>query len=83
MQKNLEGVCLMGETHGQIIDAKSAQSVLRVLTQILDIKVDMTAIEKKAKDTERQMTQISKMIANQQQNNKREDYPGEATNYIR
>ncbi|MDD5110923.1 MAG: proteasome assembly chaperone family protein [Candidatus Altiarchaeota archaeon] len=82
-RSGLDGVCLMGETHGQIIDAKSAEAVLRVLTKILGIEVDMTALEKKAKDTEKQMSQITKMIAGHQQNRKSEDYPGEATNYIR
>lgn len=83
-QKQIEGVCLMGETHGQIIDAKSAESVLRVLTQILGIKVDMTALENKAKDTEKQMGQISKMISSYQKEYQRgEEYSGEPPTYIR
>lgn len=83
-QKQIEAVCLMGETHGQIIDAKSAQSVLHVLTQILGIKVDMTAMEKKAKDTEKQMMQISKMISGYRKEQERvEDYGGDQTSYIR
>jgi uncharacterized protein (TIGR00162 family) len=83
MQKNLEGVCLMGETHGQIVDAKSAEAVLRVLTKIIGVEVDMTALENKAKDTEKQMTQISKMIASHQKAEERRDYPGDTQYYIR
>lgn len=83
-QKQIEGVCLMGETHGQIVDAKSAESVLRVLTQILGIKVDMTALENKAKDTEKQMSQISKMISSYQKEYQRgEEYSRDPPTYIR
>jgi len=83
-QKGIEGVCLMGETHGQLIDAKSAEAVLKILTDILGIKVDMTAIETKAKETEKQMTQISKMITSyKKEQERREDYGGDQTSYIR
>ncbi|MBD3260685.1 MAG: proteasome assembly chaperone family protein, partial [Candidatus Altiarchaeales archaeon] len=51
-RRSIDGVCLMGETHGQIIDAKSAEAVLKVLTQMLGLDVDMTALEQKAKETE-------------------------------
>ena len=83
VQQGIEGVCLMGETHGQIIDAKSAQAVLTTLTNILGITVDMTAIEKKARDTERQMTQISKMLSDHQREAERREDSSDATNYIR
>lgn len=61
--KKIEGVCLMGETHGQIIDAKSAEAVLKMLMQILDIDVDMAALENKARDTEEQINKMSSMIS--------------------
>ncbi|MBM3309162.1 MAG: proteasome assembly chaperone family protein [Candidatus Altiarchaeales archaeon] len=84
VQRDVEGVCLMGETHGQIVDAKSAEAVLRVLTRILGVEVDMTALENKAKDTERQMGQISKMISDHQRaEQKRGDYSWESQSYIR
>lgn len=60
--RNIEAVCLMGETHGQIIDAKSAEAVLKVLTKILDVKVDMSELQKKAKQTEEQISKMSQMI---------------------
>ncbi|MFH1722518.1 MAG: proteasome assembly chaperone family protein [Candidatus Altiarchaeota archaeon] len=62
-KKDLEAICLMGETHGQIIDARSAEAVLETLTKILGIKVDMKKLEAKAKETEEQMTKITKMIS--------------------
>ena len=60
--RGIEGVCLMGETHGQIIDARSAESVLQVLTRILGIEVDMSALSKKGGETEKQISKMTKMI---------------------
>lgn len=84
MLEGLEAVCLMGETHGQIIDAKSAEAVLTVLTRILDIKLDMSELEKKAKETEKQMSQISKMITAYQKMEERQNkISDEFPSYIR
>ncbi len=66
MRMGLEAICLMGETHGQIIDAKSAEAVLEILANILDIKIDMVELEKKAKQTQEQITQMSKVISTYQ-----------------
>jgi proteasome assembly chaperone (PAC2) family protein len=52
----------MGETHGQIINAKSAEAVLAVLTKIIGVEISMGQLEKKAKQTEEQKSQVSKMI---------------------
>ena len=80
MKEGIDAVCLMGETHGQIIDAKSAEAVLTVLTKILNLKIDMSKLEEKAKETEKQMTQIGKMISayqkiEEQQNKISDEYP--------
>lgn len=84
MQQGIEGVCLMGETHGQIIDAKSAEAVLGVLTSILGFKIDMAALVEKAKDTEEQMTKIGQMIAaTQQAEEQQKRFLSESPSYIR
>ncbi|HDN83732.1 MAG TPA: proteasome assembly chaperone family protein [Candidatus Altiarchaeales archaeon] len=84
MLRGFEGVCLMGETHGQIIDAKSAEALLRVLTKILDIEIDMTEISKKAKETEKQLNAMSKMIEEQIKTMERQEkYLSETPTYIR
>jgi len=49
---DMQGVCLLGETSGYVIDALASKSVLYALMQITDLKVDMQNIENKAKDTE-------------------------------
>lgn len=84
MQHGIEAVCLMGETHGQIIDAKSAEAVLGVLTQIMGIKVDMSALVEKAKETEEQMRRISQMIsATRDAEEQQKKFLSEPPSYIR
>lgn len=50
----VKGVCLLGETVGFPIipDPKSAEAVLRVLTKILNIKIDVSKLEKKVREME-------------------------------
>ena len=54
-KKNIEGTCLLAETHGYqaptgeyVIDPRAAKAALNVLTQILNVKVDMGPMEKEA-----------------------------------
>ncbi len=84
MERNIEGICLMGETHGQIIDAKSAEAVLKVLTRILGIEIDMTELAKKARETEEQMIRMTKAISEQKKAAEREQaFMEETPSYIR
>jgi hypothetical protein len=50
----IKGVCLLGETVGFPIipDPKSAESVLKILIKILNVKIDTTKLEKKVKEME-------------------------------
>ena len=82
--RGVECACLMGETHGQIIDAKSAESLLDVLTKILGIEIDMTKLEDKAKETEKEMKAIGEMVALQKEAFERErEISKETPSYIR
>jgi uncharacterized protein (TIGR00162 family) len=49
----MEGVCLMGETSGYFVDPRSAEAVLKILTQILGVSLDFTDLESKAKEIDR------------------------------
>ncbi|HEX16995.1 MAG: proteasome assembly chaperone family protein [Thermoplasmata archaeon] len=48
----MEGVCLMGETPGYLVDPKSAKAVLTILSKVLNIEVDLTELERKAREIE-------------------------------
>ncbi len=50
--KKMQGICLLGETSGYVVDAKASEAVLEVLNQLLGLKVDMTALREKGKETE-------------------------------
>ncbi len=58
--RGMSGLCLLGETHGMVVDHRSAKVVLEVLNNILGIKVDMTHLEHRAKETERMLERIRK-----------------------
>ena len=49
-RRGMKGICLMGETHGQYIDHKSAKRVLEVLADDLDIKLDLKKLDKQSKE---------------------------------
>ncbi|HEV2520668.1 MAG TPA: proteasome assembly chaperone family protein [Thermoplasmata archaeon] len=49
----MEGVCLMGETSGYFVDPRSAEAVLKVLTKVLGVEVDISDLEAKAKEIDR------------------------------
>jgi len=66
--RNIEGICLLGETVSYttpsgrtVVDVKSAQVVLEVLTKILKIEVDFSDLEKQAKATEEFLRKIEEM----------------------
>jgi len=48
----MEGVCLMGETPGYLVDPKSAKAVLKILDKILKVDIDLSELEIKAKEIE-------------------------------
>jgi uncharacterized protein (TIGR00162 family) len=50
--RNMKGVCLLGETSGYVVDGKASKAVLETLLQIVNVRVDMANLDKRAKDTE-------------------------------
>ncbi|MEO9364942.1 MULTISPECIES: proteasome assembly chaperone family protein [Candidatus Nitrosocaldus] len=50
--KGINGVCLLAETSGYVVDAKASQAVLKSLLEFVNMRIDMSSLEKRAKDTE-------------------------------
>ena len=48
----MHGTCILVETSGYVVDAKASKTILECLSSILWISVDMTNLEKKAKENE-------------------------------
>lgn len=51
--RGIDGVCLMGETSGYIVDPRSAASVLAVLSNLLGITIDATQLNDRAVEMEK------------------------------
>ncbi len=80
--RGIKGVCLMGETHGGYVDAKSAQSVLEVLSRILEVKIDLSKLEIRAKESEKFMKRMEKETEKQKQIQEG-GFAGKELSYIR
>lgn len=59
----MDGLCLMGETFGMplITDPKAADRILHVLVKILNVKVDMSKLEKTIKEMEEHIEKTDKI----------------------
>lgn len=59
----LNGVCLLGETHGSPIlpDPKASEAVLKVLSKILGFEIDTTDLHKQVKEAEELYKRVKTM----------------------
>jgi len=58
VSRGIEGVCLMGETSGYLVDPRSAASLLKVLTTLLAIEIDPTRLEQRACEMEHMLQKL-------------------------
>ena len=59
--KGIEGVSLLGETSGYLLDPAASHSVLESLSRILGIKIDLASIEERAKEAQQVFGQVLRM----------------------
>jgi len=59
--RGFKGTCFMGETSGYLVDPKSAKAILKVLTKITNVEINLSALEKKAKEIEYIAHQLREM----------------------
>ena len=60
--RGFEGICLLGETArytAKIMNPRSSQAVLSVLSQLLQIEINLAELEELASSTEKQIKEIS------------------------
>ena len=48
--RNIPSICILGETHGVYVDVIAARQIVELLAKYLNIKIDMTDIEEKARE---------------------------------
>jgi len=61
--RGFNGTCFMGETPGYLVDPKSAKAVLKILIKITNIDINLSALEKKAREIENIAHQLQEMEA--------------------
>lgn len=59
--EGIDAACLMGVTSGYMVDPKSAKVVLGVLSKMLNLEVSFEALEERAKEMEKIISQIKEM----------------------
>ena len=59
--RGMIGTCFMGETPGYLVDPKSAKAVLKVLTKVVNVEIDLSRLEEKAKEIEYIAQQLNEM----------------------
>ncbi|MCD5425445.1 MAG: proteasome assembly chaperone family protein [Methanosarcinaceae archaeon] len=65
--KGIEAACLMGVTSGYIVDPKSAQSLLKIVDNILGIKTGSESLEARAKEMEVIIEKLTEIEQQRQQ----------------
>jgi uncharacterized protein (TIGR00162 family) len=69
--RGVEAVCLMGETSGYFVDPKGAEAVLRILSTLLKVDVDFSALQDKAQQIDVITSKLKE--AEEPQEKRRED----------
>ncbi|MGP8321462.1 MAG: proteasome assembly chaperone family protein [Methanosarcinaceae archaeon] len=64
--RNLDAMCIMGFTSGYLVDPKSAKFLLGVLSKIINIEIDVTPLDERAKEMEKIAAQLAEMEQQQQ-----------------
>jgi len=79
-RQGLEGACLMGETNAKLIygDHGAAKEMLSLLIKKFGFKIDMSSIEKEAKEIEKAFKELSKQFEEEP-----EEMPKTGLSYVR
>ncbi len=71
--RQMPGLCLLGETHGMVVDHRAAQAVLEVVVKLLGLKVSMENLEQRAKETEQMIERVRKEMMSREEKTKRRE----------
>ncbi len=59
---DLEGICLMGETHGGYVDTPAAREIVKVISTYLGIPISLKRIDERARESEKVLKKIEDEI---------------------
>lgn len=83
-KEGLEGVCLMGETTGFPIltDPKAAESIIKILIDILDLDITLDEIDNKVEEMEEFLDKLEKIQKKAMKKRQRDEEGEEELKYI-
>jgi len=56
--REMEGACIMGETHGGYIDTSSAKQITVMLSKYLDLKVNLKKLNERAEESQKVLKKV-------------------------
>jgi uncharacterized protein (TIGR00162 family) len=59
---DMEGICLLGETHGGYVDTTAAKEIVQLLSKYLSFTINLKQIEQRAKKTEKILKELEEEI---------------------
>ena len=59
---HIQGICLMGETHGGYVDVTAAKNIVGLLSKYLGFEIDLKKLEAKAKESEKVLKKIEEEV---------------------
>ncbi len=60
--RDIDGSCIMGETHGSYIDTASARQIVLLLSKYLDMKVDLKRLDEKAQESQKVLKKVQEEV---------------------
>lgn len=60
--EKIDGICLMGETHGGYVDTPAAREIVKLLSSYLGVKISLKRIDERAKKSEKMLKKIEEEI---------------------
>jgi len=63
--KDIQGICIMGETHGGYVDANAAKEMIKVLSKIFDLELSTKKLDNKAKENKKLLDKIQEQTKDQ------------------
>jgi len=77
----INGICLLGETHGSYIDTTAAKGIIQLLSKYLSFSIDLKQIEGRAKKTEKIIKELEQEIRKSVEAEEQKE--GKTISYIR
>lgn len=60
--RDMEGACIMGETHGGYIDTASARQITLMLSKYLDLKVNLKKLNERAAESQKVLKKVQEEV---------------------